>query len=83
MSFSFYGSSSVFSFVMPTQPLQLPQQPLQPPPHCPLRSLRSWLRTIKKTMIANAVIMITSPIYLSILSSRSSGIMTQTVTTLF
>ena len=41
---------------------QLPLQPLHPPQHCPLLSLRSSLRTIKKTVIAIIVIIMISAI---------------------
>ena len=43
-------------------PAQLPLQPLHPPQHCPLLSLRSSLRTIKKTVIAIIVIIMISAI---------------------
>ena len=43
-------------------PAQLPLQPLHPPQHCPLLSLRSSPRTIKKTVIAIIVIIMMSAI---------------------
>ena len=58
---SFYICTSFLSTGLP-HPAQLPLQPLHPPQHCPLLSLRSSLRTIKKTVIAIIVIIMISAI---------------------
>ena len=50
-SYSFPSGASM----PPWHPVQLPVHPPQPPQHCPLRSLWSWLRTIKNTAIAKTV----------------------------
>lgn len=58
---SFYICTSFLSTGLP-HPAQLPLQPLHPPQHCPLLSLRSSPRTIKKTVIAIIVIIMMSAI---------------------
>lgn len=58
---SFYICTSFLSTGLP-HPAQLPLHPLHPPQHCPLLSLRSSPRTIKKTVIAIIVIIMMSAI---------------------
>ena len=58
---SFHICTSFLSTGLP-HPAQLPLQPLHPPQHCPLLSLRSSPRTIKKTVIAIIVIIMMSAI---------------------